>query len=267
MGELVRANVMANLAFYRRSRLLLAFLLVFLLITGLSSLPPLFMHSGVQTFNALQGVFSELNEFLFFLAAGLGLFIISAHLRSRNLKMVFTRPCPPAVWLASAFLSAVLVSLLLTGIVLISALALSLIWQVPIRAGLIFVSADTFISSLSVIAYLMLLSMVLHPAVAATLAAIFSADVFYSMQIWTLSAIRSGKSNKALYVLDRLFHSLYMILPMFHPYAKQTREVYSSLRVAHGEWKYLAFGLGYAVSLSLFCYLLALIALERHKHI
>ena len=267
MAELVRANVIANLVFYRRSRLLLAFLLVFLLITGLSSLPPLFMHSGVQTFNALQGVFSELNEFLFFLAAGLGLFIISAHLRSRNLKMVFTKPCPPAVWLVSAFLSAAIVSLLLTGIVLVSALALSLIWLVPIQAGLIFISADTFVSSLAVIAYLMLLSTVLHPAVAATLAAIFSADVFYSMQIWTLSAIRSGKSSKALYVLDRVFHSLYLILPMFHPYSTETRGVYTSLRVEHGEWKFLLFSLAYALTLSVFCYLLALIALERHKHI
>lgn len=267
MAELVRANVIANLAFFRRSRLLLAFLLVFLLITALSSLPPLFMNSGVQTFNALQGVFSELNEFLFFFAAGLGLFIISAHVRGRNLKMVFTKPCPPAVWLASAFLSAAAVSLLLTGIVLLSALALSLMWQVPIRAGLIFIAADTFVSSLGLIAYMMLLSTLLHPAVAATVAAIFSADVFYSMQIWTLSAMRAGKSSKALHALDRLFHSLYMILPMFHPYATQTRGIYNSLRVAPGEWKFLLFSLGYAAALSLFCYLLALVALQRHKHI
>jgi hypothetical protein len=266
MAELVRANVIANLAFFRRSRLLLAFMLVFLLITCLSSLPPLFVHSGVQTFNALQGIFSELNQFLFFLAAGLGLFVISAHLRSRNLKMVFTKPCPPAVWLASAFLSAALVSFLLTGAVLLSALALSLIWQVPIRAGLVFLSADTFIASLGLIAYMILPATILHPAVAATVAAIFSADVFYTMQIWTASAIRSGKSSKAL-ALDRLFHYLYIALPMFHPNSTKTREVYSSLRVAHGEWKYLFFSLGYALTLSAFCYLLALVALQRHKHI
>jgi ABC-type transport system involved in multi-copper enzyme maturation permease subunit len=267
MAELVRANLIANLAFFRRSRLLLAFLLVFLLITCISSLPPLFMHSGVQTFNALQGIFSELNEFLFFLAAGLGLFVISAHLRSRNLKMVFTKPCPPAVWLASAFLSAALVSFLLTGGVLLSALALSLIWHVPIRAGLLFLSLDTFVASLGLIAYMILLATVLHPAVAATVAAIFSADAFYTVQVWTTSAIRSGNASKALHVLDRLFHYLYMALPMFHPYAAQTRDVYNSLRVAHGEWKYLLFSLGYALTLSLFCYLLALVALQRHKHI
>src|SRR5258708_25141309 len=111
MAELLRANLLANFAYFRRSRLLLAFMLVFLLLTGLSSLPPLFMHSGVQSFNALRQIFSVLNGFLLFFSGGLGLFIISSHLRSRSLKMVFTKPCSPALWLISAFLSAVSVSL------------------------------------------------------------------------------------------------------------------------------------------------------------
>src|SRR5260370_23240931 len=109
MAELLRANLLANFAYFRRSRLLLAFILVFLLLTGLSSLPPLFMHSGVQSFNALRQIFSVLNGFLLFFSGGLGLFIISSHLRSRSLKMVFTKPCSPALWLISAFLSAVFV--------------------------------------------------------------------------------------------------------------------------------------------------------------
>src|SRR5258708_36247501 len=107
MAELLRASLLANFAYFRRSRLLLAFMLVFLLLTGLSSLPPLFMHSGVQSFNALRQIFSVLNGFLLFFSGGLGLFIISSHLRSRSLKMVFTKPCSPALWLISAFLSAV----------------------------------------------------------------------------------------------------------------------------------------------------------------
>src|SRR5712672_1835244 len=157
MAELLRANILANFAYYRRSRLLLAFMLVFLLLTGLSSLPPLFAHSGVQSFNALQHIFSVLNGFLLFFSGGLGLFIISSHIRSRSLKMVFTKPCSPASWLIAAFLAAVAVSLLLHVIVLGGAAAMSLIWHLPVRAGLLFVSADTFIVSVGLIAYLMLL--------------------------------------------------------------------------------------------------------------
>jgi hypothetical protein len=85
MTELLRANILADFAYYRRSRLLLAFILLFLLLTGLESLPPLFADSGVQSFNALQQIFSELNGYLLVLCACLGLFIISSHLRNRSL--------------------------------------------------------------------------------------------------------------------------------------------------------------------------------------
>ncbi len=89
MAELLRANVLANFAYFRRSRLLIAFALVFLLLTGLTSLPTFFVNSGVQNFNSLQDIYSTMNEFLLFFAAGLGLFVVSSHLRNRSLKMVF----------------------------------------------------------------------------------------------------------------------------------------------------------------------------------
>jgi ABC-type transport system involved in multi-copper enzyme maturation permease subunit len=267
MAELLRANILANFAYYRRSRLLLAFLLVFLLLTGLSSLPALFTDSGVQTFNTLQGIFSELNGFLLFFAGGLGLFIISSHLRNRSLKMVFTKPCPPAVWLASAFLSAVAVSLLLTCVVLASAVMLSLGWHVPIRAGLVFIAADTFVASVGIIAYLMLLATLVHHAIAVTFALIFNADMFYAVQTWTQAAIRAGNSSVFLHVLERLFHYLYLLLPMVHAFDKKTEGIYSTLRVLHGEWKYLLYSFGYALALSAFCYSFALFFLQRRKHI
>ncbi len=267
MPELLRANVLANFAYYRRSRLLVAFMLVFLLLTGLSSLPALFTDSGVQSFNALQEIFSDLNGFLLLCAGSLGLFIISSHLRSRSLKMVFTKPCPPSLWLASAFLSAVAVSLLLNCVVLASAVVLSLGWHVPVRAGLVFVSVDTFIASVGIIAYLTLLASLVHPAIAVTFALVFNADMFYAAQVWTQGAIRSGNSSVALRALERLFHYLYLLLPMVHAFGKKTESIYRSLRVPHGEWKYLLYSFGYALALSAFCYFSALFALQRKRHI
>jgi len=267
MVELLKANILANLAYYRRSRLLLAFLLVFLLLTGLESLPPLFFNSGVQNFNALQGIFSDISRYLLLFTAALGLFVISSHLRSRNLKMVFTKPCPPAVWLFSAFLSAGAVSLLLNAVVLGSVMVLSLVWHVPVRPGLVFVSVDTFVASLGLIAYLILLATLVHPAIAATVALIFNADMFYNVQLWTQSVIRSGNSNWGLRALDRLFHYLYVLLPMVYPFDRKTENIYISLRVMHGEWKYLLYSFGYALALSVFCYCLALFVLQRRKHI
>jgi ABC-type transport system involved in multi-copper enzyme maturation permease subunit len=267
MAELLRANILANFAYYRRSSLLLAFMLVFLLLTGLSSLPPLFMHSGVQSFDTLRHIFSVLNGFLLFFAGGLGLFIISSHLRSRSLKMVFTKPCSPALWLVSAFLSAVAVSLLLNSIVLGCAAALSLGWHLPVRAGLLFVSVDTFVASVGIIAYLMLLATLVHPAIAVTLALIFNAGLFLEFQQWAQVVIRSGNSSLALRALERLFHYIYLLIPMVYAFGKKTEPIYSSLRVVHSDWKYLLYSFGYVVVLAAFCYSLALFALQRKRHI
>jgi ABC-type transport system involved in multi-copper enzyme maturation permease subunit len=267
MTELLKANILADFAYYRRSRLLLAFLLLFLLLTGLESLPPLFANSGVQSFNALQQIFSELNGYLLVLCACLGLFIISSHLRNRSLKMVFTKPCPPALWLLSAFLSAVIVSLLLNFVVLASTTLLSLFWHVPVRPGLVFLSAETFVVSVGLIAYLMLLATLVHPALAAICTLIFNAYLFYGAQVWTEAVIRSGNTGPWLRVLKGLFHWLYLVFPILYPFGKETEGVHVSLRVMHGEWKYLLYSFGYALTLSAFCYCVALFALQRKKHI
>lgn len=267
MAELLRANILVNLAYYRRSRLLLAFMLVFLLLTALFCLPPIFFNSGVQRFNSLQQIFSALNGFLLLLSGGLGLFIISSHLQNRSLKMVFTKPCSPAVWLLSAFLTAVAVSLLLTIVIFASAVVLSLGWHLPVRAGLVFISVDTFVASIGIIAYLMLLATFVHPAIAVTFALIFNADLFFNIQMWTQAAIRSGNSSWTLRALERLFHFLYLLLPMIHAFGSKTEGVSASLRVVGGDWKYLAYSFGYALVLSAFCYFLALFILERRTHI
>lgn len=267
MAELLKANILTDLTYYRRSKLLLAFMLVFLLITALQSLPPLFMNSGVQNFNSLQRIVSTLNFFILILSAGMGLLIISSHLRNRSLKMVFTKPCPPEVWLLSAFLSAVAMSLFLSILVLGSGVLLSFLWHLPVRMGLVFVSAETFVASLGLISYLMLLAMVMHPALAAIVAIIFNADLFYQFDVWTKGAIRSGNSSFALRMVERLFHSLYILLPIVYPFDKQTENIHSSLRVLSSEWKYLLFSLGYALSLSAFCYCVSLFALKKRNHI
>jgi hypothetical protein len=267
MSALVRANILADFAFYRRSRLLLAFAILCVLLTGLSTLPAIYSDSGVESFRTLQGIFSELNGMLLFLAGAVGLFVISSHLRSRCLKMVFTKPCTPSMWLGSAFLSAVLVSLFLNIVILGSAVILSLIWHVPVRAALIFLSTENFIASVGIIAYLMLLATLLHPALAVTFILIFNAEMFYEFHVWTQGAIRAGNSSLYLHILEKIFHFFYLLLPMVNAYGKKMENVNVALRVAHGEWKYLLCSFGYVLTLSAFCYFLALFALQRKRHI
>jgi hypothetical protein len=82
-----------------------------------------------------------------------------------------------------------------------------------------------------------------------------------------LALIRAGNSSTTLHVLERVFHFLYLIAPVFHAFEDKTSTAASSMRVAHGEWRYLAYSLGYVLVLSVFCYCVALFALQRKRHI
>lgn len=105
------------------------------------------------------------------------------------------------------------------------------------------------------------------PVVAPVVALIFNADLFYQFDVSTKAAIRSGNSSIALRIVERLFHGLYILLPMVYPFDKQTQNIHTSLRVMSGEWKYLLFSPGYTLALSAFCYCMSLFALRRKNHI
>jgi len=265
MKELLKVNLRAHFIYFRRSRLLLAFALVFLLLTLLSALPIVFSPSRAAAFTGAKQIFSTLNMFLIAFSAGLGLFLISSHLRDRNLKMVFTKPCPPTLWLASTYVSAIGVSLLLNVTILACALVMSLLGHTKVQAGLAFVSFDTFAASVGMIAYLMFLAMVMHPVIAVVFVLIFNPSTFYNLQLWVQAVQSAGRKSTILQVFERLFHYCYMVLPMVHPFSRQTQAIHDSLRVAPAEWPYALYSLGYALSLTALSYCLSLFFLQRKK--
>ncbi len=267
MTEMLKANILAHLAYFRRSRILLAFGIVALLLVALMSLPSMFINSGVQKFNQLRELLSTFGDFLVLLSAGISLFLISSHLRNRSLKMVFTKPCPPSLWLFSSYLASVIVVFVLNLAVYLTTMLLSYWWHLPVRAGLAFVCCEAFLGCVCVMAYLFLLATVAHPALAAVCALIFNAGIFYDADFWTRTLIRSGNPSHALRVLEKVFFGLYLALPMFRPFSDKTDKISASLRVLSGEWKYLAFALGYTLALSAFFYFLSLAALQRRRHI
>jgi hypothetical protein len=266
-AEMLKANILANLTFYRRSKLLWAFTLIFLAMMSLDFLPAIFRNSTTTSFNSLQEFTSWLTVLIMILSAGLGLFVISSHIRSRSLKMVFTKPCSPALWLASAMLSGALASLVLTFIVFTGTVALSLFWHLPVRTGLAYICLDTFIASIGVMSYMVLLASLMHPAIAVAVVLIFNAEIFLSFETWARGMIRGGNHSWLLCVLEHLFHGLYIALPAFYPFGKETKAIYEHIRVSHGDWRYILYSLGYSLALSAFCYFIALFALERRRHI
>jgi len=265
MGELLRANTLTHLTYFRRSRLLLAFGLVFLLLASLGLLPAIFANSRVASFDSLKEIFATFNQFLIFFAAGLGLLVMSSHLSNRSLKMVFTKPCRPPLWLASAFLASALVSLLLTGFVLFFAVALSFLWHVPVRAGLVFISLDTFLACMAMSAYFIFLATFLHPAIAVAFALIFNASLFYYLRILVHNALHAAGKGVVLKSLEHVFQVLYLMVPMSRAFESKTGSIYSSFRVPAHDWIYLLYSLGYTLAISGLFYLLALFFLQRKR--
>jgi|HubBroStandDraft_6_1064221.scaffolds.fasta_scaffold11170_3 hypothetical protein len=264
---ILRANMAADFKFFRRSRLILAFVIVFVIITALSILPTLFGSSSFESFSTMQQIFAELRIFLLILCGGLGLFLVSFHLRDRSLKMVFTKPCSPANWLAGAMLSAAAVSFLLNALIFAVMVVLSYAWHLSVRPGLFFLAFESFVMSLVVISFMAMLASLIHPAVAVTVAIIFNGDLFYSFQQWAMESIAAGNKSLSMRVIEHIFHALYMFLPMYAPYSRHTDTVESTYRVELGQWKYLAFSLGYTLVFALFAYLIALLSLRRKRHI
>jgi ABC-type transport system involved in multi-copper enzyme maturation permease subunit len=265
--ELFNANFVAHLIYFRRSRLLLGFALVFLLMISLSVIPSLFIASGVQKFNILAEIVSSLHGFTQIFAAALALMVVSSHLRNRSLKMVFTKPCTPALWLVSAFAAAIAVIAVISIAIFACSIGLSFCWHLPVKAGLLFGALDNLIASIGTLVYVALMAMLLHPAIAVIVVLIFNASTFYAAQFQMLALMRTGSSSTTLRVLERVFHYLYLIAPIFHPFADKTSTAVSSMRVAHGDWRYLAYSLGYVLVLSAFCYCVALFALQKKRHI
>jgi hypothetical protein len=259
------ANVRVHLIYFRRSRLILVFGLVMVVLAALFLLPALFVRSRVQGFGILRGAFVDLNELLILFSAALGLVIVSSHLRAHNLKMIFTKPCPPALWVGSVLTATVTVTLVLDAAILAVALAVSVIYRLPIQGGLAYIAFDSLIASIGMITYLMFLAMVMHPLVAGGVALLLGPWTFSQLEEITVAGAMAGKGNAFLRVLRSIFHFCYIVLPMVHACGHQTKNIYSSLRVGNGEWRYILYSLGYALALAALCYCLALFFLQRKQ--
>src|SRR5262245_5825427 len=131
MLDQLAANIRVNLKFYRRNRLLLGMGLVFLLIALIFASGSLLFSTSTGHFELMHQLFDELSTFAFIFVAAVGLILITVHVRGRGVKLIFTKPCTPEVWLGSAFASAVLLAFILYSGIVALTFALSVYWGVP----------------------------------------------------------------------------------------------------------------------------------------
>jgi hypothetical protein len=262
-GQL-RATIGVNLKFFGRNRLLLGIGALFLALMALPFAASVLTESLTQKFNLLRMLYDELDMVATVFTAGIGLFVISSHLRNKSLKLVFTKPCLPETWLASAFLSVMLASAALFLAAFAITAGLGVVWHVPFQAGLVFVSIEAFFRSLILVAYLMFLATAVHPVIAVLTLAMFNESTFEGLR-FLLAARAQGSGGGHVAVLQWACDSLYFLLPALAPFRGKTEAIHASLRVASGDWLYLL-GVGaYAAVVLVLFFLLSTAVLRRKQ--
>jgi len=267
MFQQIIANIEANLIFYRRNRLLVAAAIFIVLMLGITTLPSLFFMSSSKHLDQVRSIVQEIHGFAFVLTAGLGLLLVSQHIRDRSIKMVFTKPCPPEIWILSSFLSAAIVAFVLYAGAFLIAAVLSSLWGIPFPSGIIYISMNEYFQTLSLMAYVTFLSVILHPVLAALFILLFQEQTFYFIKMLLASGVKAEGERPFLKLLKLLVDAVYMVLPTFNPYAEQTHQVYSTLRGSDANWDYLYPAVAYALTVTALFYFLTVLVLKKKRYV
>jgi len=263
MLEIFTANVWAHLTFFRRNRLVLVISIIMLVVMCLSMLPSLFFLSSNKHFEIITTIFKELNMFAYLLTGGLGMFLVASHLRARNIKMVVTKPCPPEVWLITGFIAAGLISLFLHAGVLCLSLLLSVAWGVPVQSGFLFLSIDSFNSSIILLSYLVFLTMVMHPVLAVIITLIFNEGAFYGLMTIFGIANKMDAGGSWSIIGYYIAKTVYFLTPMTDPLAGKHIGVSYSFKTVPSDWVSLGESFLYGLAVCGMFYFLSCLFLRR----
>lgn len=270
MYALLRANVETNLVFYRRNRLLLAAALFIVLMMCLTSIPAIVFTSRTQHLDLIKIVLRQVTGFATLVTVGLGLMLVSQHIRDRSVKMVFTKPCLPEVWLLGSFVSAGLVALVLFSGGLLVSSVLFAVWGIPFQTGVLFIVLNEFFQALSLMAFATFLSVVFHPVMALFILLVLREELFYWLKVMLTGGIKAlgeGALAAMLKLVKLFVDALYMLWPTFSPYEGKMERLSNSLRGSDADWTYLLLAVLYSVVLTATFFFLTGYVLKKKRYV
>lgn len=269
MLKAFRANVRADLIFFRRNRLVLLVALFICFIWGTSLLPSLLFVSARDKFQQIKMLLEQSQWFVTFFVAALAVMTLAYNFNQRCFKMVITKPCPSEVWLLAHYAAVLLVAAVLYALVLTAAVGLFFAWHIPLQWGVFYLVADSFLRAVVVVSVLSFLVTVLHPFIAVILMGLASEGTFYGLLIF-LSAAAAGaatQSAKFWYTASNtLCYALYLSVPSYSLFDQNVATVHSSLRMAWGDLKWLGLTVLYTALVGALFYALTALALRRRRH-
>ncbi len=268
MKNLLLTNIRVNLKFFRRNRILIVVSVFMGIIFLISMIPSLFFITRAEHMDLVKRVFSTFSEFLTLIVGIMGMLYIHHHTSNRNLKMVFTKPCTPEVWLLSGIASAMLISSFLYLLSFIICSIFFAVWSIPLYHGLFLVALNEFFQSMIVFTYISFLTLLMHPVIVILFIIIFQEGFFYSLKVILaggIKALNEGAGAAFLKAMKFIVDILYFIVPTFSPYHAKLSDFYSSLRVDLNALKYLSLSFGYTATAVALFYFLSLHLIKKKR--
>lgn len=264
MLERIYLHTITLLRFYARSRLLLGFALIVMVLWALGLIPFFLFDSDIDRFETLKLVSGQIRSYAWFYTAGLGLFALWSHMSHRSTSLIFTRPGPPELWLASVWLSVFTVAMIVHLIGAAVTLALSLAWGIPYQVGFIWLMLDSLLETVIVVSALTAMASFVHPVIAVLVFAVFNESTFYRLDILLLGLIEGRGGSPLLTAAEGAVRAVYTAMPMLDPFVEKTGSL-DSLRVELSNWGYLAATAGYAALACTFFFIIADLGLRRRS--
>lgn len=259
MFEQIKANIKTNFKFYARNKMLIGVVIVLVFIFAVSALPAYFLNSEGRHLGNIHMIFSRMSFFATIATSLLGLLVASHHITNRSVKMVFTKPCTPDIWLLSCFLSAIILSTLMFLVIFAVTWVMSTTWAVPFQWEILFMTIHNFSKAITWMSYIMLVGMFLHPVLTVLFVLIINEFTFAWLKL--IPTGNSGGSKVFSFIAD----AGYMIMPSYQMFSEEMGYRANSFNIAQSGWQYLGLSVGYTAALTILCYLLSICLIRRKR--
>jgi len=268
MLKLLKANIVVNLQFYIRNKLILFLAMILLVGFGFSLVPILAYSSVNERFNNILFIINEMVYFAKIFLAAVALISIWYHTSNKCVKLIFTKPCSPELWVLSHYLSAALVYLVMLIFIFFIYTLLSFIYGVNFQSGVFVWIFVKFVYGMILFSYLLMLSSWFHPVVAFLISTMFSESVFYYLAIM----FRNGKDffDNIIAVtifnsIGKVFKAVYYTLPDMSPLIEKFDSLNTGLRLPANWITYMIGIFVYTTIFFAFSYSLTVFSLRKKR--
>ena len=112
------------------------------------------------------------------------------------------------------------------------------------------------------LAFVIALTLVLHPAIAAIVALFFNESLFYELE-FLLAGAQAGVWRTAVLPGQVILDVVYTLLPMYDPLGEKAAGLRQTMRAETGDWLLLCLSAGYTLVAVAFSFALSTLALRR----